>query len=42
MQSNFLALFSQHKDFSAKLKQMAKIIFGNFSLAKMGVVGLTC
>jgi len=37
-----LALFSQHKDFLANLKQMAKTIFGNFSLAKMGVVGLAC
>jgi len=36
-------LFPQQKDFLANLKlQMAKAIFGIISLAKMGMVGLTC
>jgi len=38
-----LALFPQQKDFLADLEiQVAETIFGVFSLAKMGVVGLTC
>jgi len=36
-------LFQQPKDFLANLKQVAEMIFMEiFSLANMGVVGLTC